>query len=209
MDAEGFCNFKGIPQGKGNALEHRLRHVRAARIHRHSNKGASRIRIIMRRTLTHQIRQEVNVIFAKLRDRRLLCPIVLRADDLVHPPLIAGRRAQHTAHQMVMSIRMGKGMQRIIFIHCKLIGGNKDRSARSERNIALTVSNCSGSHCCRRVIPCTCCYLYGFRQTEVLRDFGEQRADCLIAFIDLCKLFFMNTADLTHFFRPAAVLHIE
>lgn len=28
----------------------------------------------MRRTLTHQIRQEVNVIFAKLRDRRLLRP---------------------------------------------------------------------------------------------------------------------------------------
>ena len=114
----------------------------------------------MRRTLTHQIRQEVNVIFAKLRDRRLLCPIVLRADDLVHPPLIAGRRTQHAAHQMVMSVRMGKGMQRIIFIHCKLIGGNKDRSARSKGNIALTVSNCSGSHCCRSIISCTGNYFY-------------------------------------------------
>ena len=77
---------------------------------------------------------------------------------------------------MVMSIRMGKGMQRIIFIHCKLIGGNKDRPARSEGNIALTVSNRSGSHCCRRVIPCTCCYLYSFRQTEFPGDFGKLRA---------------------------------
>ena len=71
----------------------------------------------MRRAFPHQIRQIEHLILPKLRDIRLLRREILRLQDIFIPPFVAGRRAQHTPHKMIMPIRMGEGMQRVILVY--------------------------------------------------------------------------------------------
>src|SRR5699024_12030121 len=102
-----------------------------------------------------QIPQEVLVVLAKLLNLRLLCGIILRADDLVHPPFVAGSRAQHASHQMIMSVCMSKCMEGIVAVHTEILAGDKDRSAGSQGNIAHSVADRSGSYCGCSVVSCS------------------------------------------------------
>ena len=61
------------------------------------------------------------MIFSKLFDLTLFTAEILRFQDILHPPFITGSGAQHTAHQMIMPVRMRKGMQCIIFIHAEFL----------------------------------------------------------------------------------------
>ena len=54
------------------------------------------------------------MIFSQLLNLRLFCGIILRSDDLIHPPFITGSGTQHAAHEMVMSVCVGKGRQGIV-----------------------------------------------------------------------------------------------
>ena len=104
------------------------------------------------------------MIFSKFRDLLLLACIILRANDLVHPPLVAGSGAEHTAHQMIFAIRVGKSMKGIVAVHTELFTGHKDRSGGSKRDIALAVADGSGSHGCRCVVSGSRCHSDAFRQ---------------------------------------------
>ena len=144
-----------------------------------------------------------------IRDCFLLFPVSLRANDIIHPPLVAGGCTEHTSHQMIVPVRMGKSMKRIEFIHTKFVGGNKDRTAGAQGDITHTVSHSAGANSSRRIVAAACCHLNILGDTELLRNFRKHRAYRLIAFINLRKLLFLNTADLAHFLRPAAILHIK
>ena len=74
----------------------------------------------MGRTLSHQIRQIIYMVLTQLLNSLLFRAIILRADNIIHPPFITAGSAEHTAHQMIAAIRMGKGMERIKLIHAKL-----------------------------------------------------------------------------------------
>ena len=104
------------------------------------------------------------MIFSELCDLLLLACIILRANDLVHPPLVAGSGTQHAAHQMIFAIRVGKSMKGIVVVHTELFTGHKDRSGGSEGNVALTVADGSGSHGCRCVVSGSRCHSDAFRQ---------------------------------------------
>ena len=144
-----------------------------------------------------------------IRNRLLLLRILLRSDNFFHPPLIAGSSAQHTSHQMVVTVCMCKGMKGVVLIHTELVRGNKNCSTGSERNVTHSVSNSSGSDSCCRIITGTCCHLNCCRDTQLLRNLFGNTSDTFIAFIKLRKHFFGNTADFTHFLRPLTVLHIQ
>ena len=144
-----------------------------------------------------------------IRDRLLLLRIFLRSDNFFHPPLVAGSSAQHTSHQMVMTVCMCKRMKGIVLIHTELIRGNKDRSTGSEGNVTHSVSNGSGSDCGCCIVTGTCCHFNRRRNAQLLRNFFRNTADTFIAFIKLRKHFFGNTTDFTHFLGPLTILHIQ
>ena len=159
-NTECACHFKGISQSKCHTFKYCLRHVRTRRIHRHADERRSRIRIVVRRTLSHQIRQEINVIFAELRDLCLLLCVILRANDLIHPPFVAGRRTEHAAHEMIMAIRMCKCVERIEFVHAEFFRRDKDGAACAKRNVAHAVTDRTGADCSCSIITCSCYDLY-------------------------------------------------
>ena len=72
------------------------------------------------------------MIFSKLRDILLLACIILRSDDLVHPPLVAGSSTEHAAHEMIFAVRMGEGMKRIVAVHAEILAGYENGSGGSE-----------------------------------------------------------------------------
>ena len=84
-------------------------------VHAHANEGSAGIRIVVGRTLAHQIRKEEHMIFSKLRDLLLLClhnRFVPMISSIHH--LLQEAAAEHTAHQMIFAIRVGKGMKGIV-----------------------------------------------------------------------------------------------
>ena len=112
------------------------------------------------------------MVFTKLCNTFLLTGKVLCADDLFHPPFIAGCSGKHTAHQMIMAVCMCKGMQCIILIYTKLLAGNKYRTTGSQRNRTLTVANCACTDSTGCIIARTGCDLYSILHTEL---FGQLR----------------------------------
>ena len=153
----------------------------------------------MRGTLAHQVGQEIHVIFSKCPDLLLLCAVVGGTDDLIHPPFIAGSCTEHTSHQMIMSVCMCKGMQRIVLIYTKFLRRDKDGSACSKGDIAHTISNSSGSYCCCGIVTCAGCHLYCLRNTKLPCDLWLYCAYAFIAFIKLWQHLLADTTDLTHF----------
>ena len=59
---------------------------------------------------------------------RLFRGVLPGADDFLHPPLVAGGGGEHTAHQVVIPIRVGEGMQGVVAVHAEGFAGNKDGS---------------------------------------------------------------------------------
>ena len=163
----------------------------------------------MRRTLSHQIRKEEYMILAKLCDWRLLCCEILCSKNLLSPPFITGSSTEHTAHQMIASICMAEGMKGIVLVHAEFFAGNKDSSWCSKRNVTLTITNRSGAHCRRCIIPCTCDYFHILRKSKFFCHLWLQGSYNFPALINLRKLLFCHAADFHHFPGPAAVLYIQ
>ena len=149
------------------------------------------------------------MVLAQLGDILLLCGIILGADDLIHPPLVAACSAQHAAHQMIASVCMCKGMQRIELVYAEVLGRDKDGSAGSQGNVAHIVAYGTGSHCCRSVVACACCYLTGCGDTQLCSDLRKNGSDCLIGLIAGGQLILGNTADVAHLLGPLAILHVK
>ena len=121
----------------------------------------------MGRTFSHEIGQEIHVILSEIFNARLLRPILFGSDDIVHPPLIAGSGAEHASHEMIMTVRVGEGVQRVMLIHPEVPTGDEDRSGGSERNIALSVPYGAGTHRSRGVIPRAGGHRHMIRQTQL------------------------------------------
>ena len=66
------------------------------------------------------------MILSQLADLLLLLRIISGSDDIVHPPLVAGSRTEHAAHQMILAVRLCESVQRIIAVHAEILGGNED-----------------------------------------------------------------------------------
>ena len=163
----------------------------------------------MGRTLAHEIRQEVDMIFSQLLNLRLFCGIILRSDDLIHPPFITGSGTQHATHEMVMSVCVGKGMQGIVLIYSEMIGGNKDCSTGTQGNITHIVSYSSGTYSGGRIIPGSRRYHNICGNPQFVCHLRQYAAHLFITLITSGQLLFSHSADLTHFLRPATVLHIK
>src|SRR5699024_7631043 len=108
-----------------------------------------------------------------------------------------------------MAVCMGKSMEGIMRIYSEFFAGNKDGSAGSQGNVAHSVSDCSGSHCCSRIISSSCHDLAAFRNSQLFCQLRFQCAYRFIAFKKLWHLLLCDPADLQHFFGPAAVLYIQ
>ena len=163
----------------------------------------------MWRTLSHQIWKEEYIVLSKFLNRSLLCCEILCLKNLLCPPFVTGSCAEHTSHQMITSICMAERMECIIFIYAKILAGNKYSSGCSKRNIALSITNCTCSNSCCRVISGTCNNFYIFWESKFFCNFRFQSSYYFPALIQFRKLFFCDTADFQHFLWPATVLYIK
>ena len=104
---------------------------------------------------------------------------------------------------------MAEGMKGIVLVYAKILAGNKYSSRCSKRNVALAIANRSGSNSCCRIVTCSCDYFHILGETKLFRNLWLQGSHNLPALVNLRKLLFLHAADLQHFLRPAAVLHIK
>ena len=152
-------------------------------------------------SFSHQVGQEEYVILSKLfyLDVLLLAAVIFCTQYFVHPPLIAGRRAEHTAHQMVVPVRVGEGMKGVVLIHTEFLAGNENRARGPKGYVAGPVSDSSCSHSCRRIVPGSRRDFYVLRQAELFCKLRLQGTDRLIALKNLRQLAFLHAADFHHF----------
>ena len=149
------------------------------------------------------------MIVAQFLDLCLCSCKILISLDIAHPPLVAGCCGKHAAHQVIFTVCMRKGMQRILRIHGIFIRRDKDRSAGSQGNVAVAVANRTGTDRCCRIVAGTCDHLDVCRQPQFCCHIVLQCADHLIAFKDLCQPLLLYAADLTHLLGPFTVLYIK
>ena len=93
LDSKFSCYFKGIAKSKCNTFQNGLCHICSCGIHGHSEEYASCIRVVMRRSFSHEVWKEEYLILAKLLDRCLFCHEILRLEDLLRPPFVTGSSA--------------------------------------------------------------------------------------------------------------------
>ena len=163
----------------------------------------------MRRPLPHQIGKKIYLIFPQFFYSFLFFLIVLRGKNFIHPPFIAGGSAEHTAHQMIMTVRMSERMQRIVRIHSKVFRRNKDCSTGSQRNITSIIPHSSRTHCRCCIISGSGGDLYLGRKSQRFRQLRFQSSYRLITFIKIRKLISGNPGNIHHLAGPATVLHIQ
>ena len=151
------------------------------------------------------------MVFAELLvgDIRLFAREVGRFQNFFAQPLVAARGREHAAHQVIATVGVGKGVQRVIGVDAKFVGRDEDRPGRAERDIAAARADCVGADRRRGVVTCARHDLDRFRKAERLCRFLRQCADDLEALKELRHLRFGNAADLQHFLRPALVLDIQ
>ena len=92
------------------------------------------------------------MILSQLLNWSLLCCEILCLKNLLCPPFVTGSCAEHASHQMIASICMTERMKCVIFVHTKVLAGNKHSSGCSKRNITLTVTNCTCSYSSCRIV---------------------------------------------------------
>ena len=144
-----------------------------------------------------------------VRDGRLLAGVVLRAQNVVHQPLVAGGGGEHAAHEMISAVRVRKGVQRVIRIHAELLRGDEHRAGGAQRDVAAAVAHHAGAHGRGGVVARAGADLHVLREAQQLRDLRPQRADRLIALVQRGHLCFRDAAQIKHFLRPALVRHIQ
>ena len=71
---------------------------------------------------------------------------------------------------MITAIRVIKGMQGIVCVHTKLLTGDKERAARSKRQVASPLTDRPGADGCRRIIARSRNDLYFRRKSQFFRD---------------------------------------
>ena len=208
-DAGCLCHFKGITQAECHAFVYRLQHICTAGIHTHTYKCTSCLRIVVRRTLAHQVRKEVYMIVAQLLDLGLSARKILVSLDIAHPPLIAGCSGKHATHQVISAVCVCKGMQRILRIYGILIRRDEDRSAGSQGDVAVAVAYRTGTDRCCRIVAGTRDHLDICGQSQFRSHVTAQASDHFITFKDLRQPFLLHAADLAHLLGPLTVLYVK
>ena len=61
-----------------------------------------------------------------IRNRRLFRCKFAGFQNFLHPPFVAACGGEHTAHQMVMPVSVGEGVEGIVRIYPKCFTGNED-----------------------------------------------------------------------------------
>ena len=110
---------------------------------------------------------------------------------------------------MVAAVRVGKAVQGVLLVYAKSIAGDKHRTRRAKRNIALAAAHSPAAHRCGSVVARTRADYYIGGQTQRLGGVGGQRADRLPAFKQFGQLGFAHTAEVQHLAAPAFMLYVQ
>ena len=140
------------------------------------------------------------MIFAQLLNSLLLIRVVLRSDDLIHPPLIAGCGGKHAAHQVIMSVGMVKRVQRVEAVNAELVRRDENGSAGAQRDIAHAAAYGSRADSCRGVVAGARGHDHMVSQAKFFSNAALHAADRFIALEQLRKLLFPDGADVHHLF---------
>ena len=110
---------------------------------------------------------------------------------------------------MVAAIRVGKAVQGVLPVHAKGVAGDKHRTRRAKRNIALAAAHSPAAHRCGSVVARARANHHIGGQTQRLGSGGGQRADRLPAFKQFGQLGFTHTAEVQHLAAPAFMRNVQ
>ena len=142
-------------------------------------------------------------------DGGLFRVVVCGFENVLHEPFIAGGCAEHTAHQVVAAVGMGKGVERVIPVDAEFLRGDEYGAGGAQADVAAARAHNAGSHSGRGIVSCAGTDSHGFGNAKKLGDLRLHGADTFIAFEELRHLSFRDAADGEHFLRPAFVLNIQ
>ena len=110
---------------------------------------------------------------------------------------------------MVLPVRMGKRMKRIVLIHPEMFTGDKDGSTCPKGDIAHPLTHSSGAHGRCRIVTRSRDDLHLLGKSEFTGHLRLQRAYHVVTLIEIRELISSDATELHHLFRPAAVFHIK
>lgn len=147
---EGFCYLKGIADRK--ATPSRIAWViSSCGVHGQVDEGSSCIRVVVRGTLAHQIRQE-ETLFSPSFVMFSCSLYVFCADDFIHPPFVAGSCTQHASHQVIVAVCVCECVQGIVAVYAEFVAG-MNTVRLYQGNVAHAVAYGSGSTAAAALSP--------------------------------------------------------
>ena len=151
------------------------------------------------------------MVFSQLivRDRSLLSVVIRSFENILHEPLVAACGREHTAHEVIPAVGMGKGVECVVLVDAELLRGDEHGAGGAEGNIAAALAHNTCTNRSGGVVPRAGADLGGFGNSQQLRYVRLHGADAFIAFKQLRHLLFRNTADGEHFLRPALMLNVQ
>ena len=139
----------------------------------------------------------------------LFCRKIGGFQNILAEPLVAAGGGEHTAHEVVAAVGVGKGVEGVVWVHAEFFGGNEHRAGGTETDIAAAVSHGAGAYRRCGVVPGAGHHNGVRRDAQQGGDLRLYGANFFIAFIEPGHLLLRNAADFQHLFGPALVLHIQ
>ena len=110
---------------------------------------------------------------------------------------------------MVAAVRVVKGMQGVVGVHPKTVGGDKNSARGAQGDVASAVADNAGAHGRRGVVAGAGSHHHVLAQAQERGHVLFQGAHTFIAFKQLWQLLFRDAAFPKHFPAPAAVFDVQ
>ena len=205
-----FGGFQTVAQGKGHPFQHRQRQLFAGGIGAHADEGAARGHVVVGAALAHQVGEEEHVVLAEQRFQPVLFGgVVGGIEYLIRPPGVAAGRRKDAAHQVPAAVGMAEAVQGVHLVLFILRGGDEQRAAGAEGDIAPALAHDARAHGSRGVVAGARHDLHARAEAQRFGDLALQRAHHLVAFVQGGELFFADAAHGAHLAAPAAVFHVQ
>ena len=189
---------QAFPQTEGHAFENCLCHLLPAGIAGQSQKGPPHIGIVVGAALSGQVGSKEDRVLTEMADPGSLNVVVTCLQDIIAPPLVTGRGAEHTAQKMVTSVGVDKVVERDFGMCLKAVTADKQGPGSAERNIAAAGADGAGPHRCRRIVRSSCDDGSAGGKAGVAGGIFSEHADLLPAFMKPWKYILPQVAQMEH-----------
>ena len=134
---------------------------------------------------------------------RLLGGIIRGLEDVLHKPFVAGGGGEHTAHQVIPPVGMGKGVESMVGVHPEMVRRDEDGAGGAQGDVAAALPYRSGAHGSGGIVSSSGSHPNRLRQAQFLGHLWQEGPHSLVALIQAGHLAFLQSTQGQHFRRPA------